>query len=75
MMTIPTQAPTGNHKALQPAFAASSAPAIKVPLPIQVQMRVNTIFVMEIWRPATIISSLLLTWLERQKFMMVSTAR
>jgi hypothetical protein len=75
MMTMPIHAPTGNQRELQPAFAANSAPAIKVPLPIQVQMRVKTILVMDICRPATIMSSLLLTRLERQKFMIVSAAK
>ena len=61
--------------ALHPALAANSAPAIKVPLPIQVHIRVNTILVIGMERLATIMSSLLLTCLDFQKFMMVSPAR
>jgi hypothetical protein len=61
--------------ALQPALAANSAPEMKVPEPIHVQIRVNTIFIMGIWRPASIISSWVLTLRDFQKFMMVKPAR
>jgi len=47
--------------ALQPALAANSAPEIKVPEPIQVQISVNTIFMRGIFRPASIMSSWFLT--------------
>jgi len=54
---MPTNAPAGCQIALQPAYDAYSAPAMKVPEPIQVQTSVNTILVSDRLRPATMKSS------------------
>jgi len=62
---MPTQAPAGSHRLLQPALAAYSAPAMNVPEPIHVQMRVNTITLRLKDRPATMKSSWLLIFRER----------
>ena len=61
MTAMPTHAPAGSHSDDQPARAAYSAPAMKVPEPIQVHTSVNTMVVSESLRPATMKSSCDLT--------------
>jgi len=62
---MPRNAPAGCQTALQPAYEAYSAPAMKVPEPIHVQTSVKTILVSERLRPATMKSSCDLTWRDR----------
>ena len=71
-MMMPTQAPAGIHREEKPALAAYSAPAMKVPEPIQVHMRVKTITRILRLLPATIKSSWVFTLLARRKLSPVS---
>jgi len=75
MTRMPSQAPAGSHTLDQPALAAYSAPAMKVPEPIQVQMRVKTITESGRLRPATMKSSWLFTLRARRKLKPARTSR
>ncbi len=75
MRMMPTQAPAASHSAENPAFEANSAPLMKVPDPIQVQIRVKTMTCHLRLRPATMNCSWLLIRLERTKFRTVSATR
>ncbi len=75
MRTMPTQAPADSQRAEKPALEANSAPEMKVPEPIQVQIRVKTMTCHFRLRPATMNWSWLLIFRERMKFRAVRTMR
>jgi hypothetical protein len=65
MKITPKNAPAGIQMAENPALEANSAPAMKVPEPIQVQIKVKTITQVLIDRPATMNSSWVLIFFAR----------
>ena len=75
MTAMPTQAPAAIQRLEKPALYAYSAPAMKVPEPIQVQTSVNTMTGTDSERPATMKSSWFFTCRARTKLKAIRTAK